>query len=387
LDTENSRVLEKVGLASAAVWSDLDGDGFSELILACEWGPIRVFKNQTGKLHEVTAELGLDKFTGWWNGVTTVDLDGDGRMDIVAGNWGLNSPYRAAPEQPALLYYGDLAGRGMVDLIEAQYDPLSRTIGPLRSRTAVLLALPDLASRFPSHKSFSEATIAEVLGAQQSRASVARATTLASMLFLNRTNRFEAVPLPAQAQFAPAFSVNVADFDGDGNEDVFLSQNFFATQPEVPRLDAGRGLWLRGDGKGKLTAQPASASGIKVYGEQRGAAVADFDGDGRPDLVVTQNGAETKLYRNLGARPGLKVRLVGPPGNPAGIGAVIRLKFGARLGPAREIHCGSGYWSGDSAVEVMATPEPPTQVWVRWIGGETTLADVSDAREIKIPKR
>src|SRR5205823_4460479 len=91
LDVENSRLLQKVGLVSGAVWSDVDGDGFPELILACEWGPVRVFKNQTGKLHEATEELGLAGFTGWWTGVTTGDLDGDGRLDIIACNWGLNS--------------------------------------------------------------------------------------------------------------------------------------------------------------------------------------------------------------------------------------------------------------------------------------------------------
>src|SRR5205823_10858972 len=113
-----------------------------------------------------------------------------------------------------------------------------------------------------------------------------------------------------------------------GHEDVFLSQNFFATPPEMRRLDAGRGLWLRGDGTGNLTPLRGQDSGVKVYGEQRGAALSDYDQDGRIDLVVTQNGAETKLFHNVGAKPGLRVRLSGPPGNPAGVGAQVRLYFG-----------------------------------------------------------
>src|SRR5204862_5901275 len=122
-------------------------------------------------------------------------------------------------------------------------------------------------------------------------------------------------------------------------------QNFFGTNPETARNDAGRGLWLKGDGKGGLAPLPGQESGIKVYGEQRGCALCDYDGDGRVDLVVTQNGAETKLYHNGKAKPGLRVRLIGPGGNPLGIGASIRLQFGPRPGPIREVHAGSGYWS------------------------------------------
>src|SRR5205814_1724097 len=122
-------------------------------------------------------------------------------------------------------------------------------------------------------------------------------------------------------QFAPAFAVIAADFDGDGSEDIFLSQNFFATQPGTARCDAGRGLLLKGDGHGGLTAMRGQDSGVLVYGEQRGAAAADYDADGRLDLAVSQNGAETKLYHNLGARPGLRVRLNAGRGNPTGVGA------------------------------------------------------------------
>ena len=124
---------------------------------------------------------------------------------------------------------------------------------------------------------------------------------------------------------------------------------------------------------------------MKVYGEQRGCALCDYDGDGRVDLVVTQNGAATKLFHNDGAKPGLRVRLSGLAGNPLGIGASIRLLFGQRNGPVREIHAGSGYWSQDSAVQVLSTPEPPTRLWVRWPGGKTNVADVpASAREVSL---
>jgi hypothetical protein len=130
---------------------------------------------------------------------------------------------------------------------------------------------------------------------------------------------------------------------------------------------------------------PSQESGITVYGEQRGAAACDFDHDGRTDLAVTQNSAETKLYRNTGAKPGLRVRLIGPPGNPNGIGAVLRAKSDGKLGPAREVHGGGGYWSQDGAAQVLAMPPQPIEIEVRWPGGGRTTATIPDGvREVGI---
>jgi hypothetical protein len=202
---------------------------------------------------------------------------------------------------------------------------------------------------------------------------------------LNRGDHFEVAVLPGETQFAPAFGLSVGDMDGDGKEDVFLAQNFFGVDEETSRYDAGRGVWLRGDGAGHFEVVPGQVSGVKVYGEGRGSALCDYDGDGRVDLVVGQNAAETKLYHNVAAKPGLRVRLAGPAGNPTGVGAVLRLRYGERWGPAREVHAGSGYWSQDSAVQVMATPESPTAVWVRWPGGKTQEVQISPGvREITV---
>ena len=379
LDEANSALLREAGLIGGAVWSDLDGDGWPDLILACEWGPIRIFHNDKGTLKETTKELGLDKFTGWWNGVTTGDFDGDGRLDIIASNWGRNTKYECLRKKPLRLYYGNLSDTDSMDMIESAFDPGLKNYAPIKMLDSISKAMPFLAGRYATFQAWAETGVEEALEDCKDRLHHYDANWLESTLFLNRGDRFESIILPMEAQLAPAFAVCVADFDGDGNEDVFLSQNFFAVDNETSRYDAGRGLWLRGDGHGAFNAVPGQESGVRVYGEQRGAAICDYDGDGRVDLALTQNSSETKLFHNVAGKPGLRVRLHGPSGNPMGFNSVLRLKFGDRLGPAREIHAGSGYWSQDAGVAVFGLPAQPTQLWVRWLGGQSTIVDLPPA--------
>jgi len=384
-DVENTSRLAKVGLVSGAVFSDLDGDGDPDLVLACDWGPLRVFRNDGGRLTDATAQVGLDAYRGWWNGVTTGDFDGDGRPDLVACNWGRNSRYERFRAQPLRLWYGDLDGNNTVEVVEAYSNATFQALMPLQMPHVVSAALPLLQERIGTCEAYAKASLEQIYGDDLKGAKELQANWLETTVFLNRGDHFEARPLPLEAQMSPAFAACVGDFDGDGHEDVFLSQNFFGVPPETSRYDAGRGLWLRGDGRGGFSAVPGQESGVTVYGEQRGAALCDYDGDGRVDLAVAQNASETKLYHNVRAQAGLRVRLAGPPGNLNGIGAVVRLVFGGRSGPAREIHAGSGYWSQESAVQVMGTPETPSAIAVRWPGGKAITVEVPPgAKEIAV---
>lgn len=384
-DPANTNVFERIGLVTGGVFSDLDHDGDPDLVLACEWGPVRVFKNEAGRFSEATESMGLAPFRGWWNGVNTGDFDGDGRLDIVASNWGRNSRYERARSQPLRLVYGDFIGDGGVHMLEAFMDGQSERLVPWRRFDDVSRALPFIHATFETFESFSQASVEQILGERTARAATLEANWLESTVFFNRGDRFEPVILPLEAQIAPAFAAAVGDLDGDGAEDVFLSQNFFAVQTEMSRYDAGRGLWLRGDGRGQFQPVRGSESGLLIHGEQRGAALCDFDADGRTDLVVAQNGAETRLFRNEGARPGLRVRMKGPAANPEGIGAQLRLVTGGKFGPVREIHPGAGYWSQDAAVQVMAATGTPTSVEVRWPWATPVRCPLPQgAREVEI---
>lgn len=384
-DAELSKLFQSIGLVNGATFSDIDGDGRADLVLAMEWEPVRVFLNTSHGWREATAELKLANFVGWWQGVATGDFNGDGRMDIVASNWGLNTKYRATAEHPRNLYVGDVDASGTIDLIEVAWDSSLGEEASERELNTMRAGIPMLRERFPNYKSYASAGLQAAFGAELPKMQKLSATTLETTLFLNEPGGFRAVPLPPEAQFAPAFGVSVADFDGDGAEDIFLAQNFFALPPEGSRADAGRGLLLLGDGKGGFHATSALQSGIRVYGEQRGCAAADFDHDGRTDLAVGQNGAEVKLFHNVLAKPGLRVLLRGTKENPDAIGATIQLGSNGKWGPAREVKAGGGYRSQDAFAQVMSFAPRPQTVRVRWPGGKTTETPVpSDAKEISL---
>jgi len=381
---EASRPFASAGLVSGATLVDLDGDGDLDLALAVEWGPVRIFRNDGGHFEEVTLSMGLADRTGGWTGIVAGDLDGDGRMDLAVGNSGNNTGYALLGPGPIRIYHGAWSVPDRVEILEAWRR--DGTWLPIKNRNLLAAGLPDLPARFPTHEAFGKATVAEILGDNAAKARYLESNESASGILLNRGSRFEWHPLPREAQLAPVFSVNVGDVDGDGIEDLFLSQNRSDLLPELSRDDAGRGLWLRGRGAGTFAALDAGLTGIAVHGEQRAAAIADLDHDGRIDLVVTQFDGPTRLFLNQRARPGLRVVLEGPTSNPDGIGAQVRMQFqDGHEGPVRAVQGGSGYGSQDSAAAVLGVPTAPKAVWVRWPGGKIQIEPVAAGQaEVKI---
>jgi hypothetical protein len=144
---------------------------------------------------------------------------------------------------------------------------------------------------------------------------------------------------------------------------------------ETLRQDAGAGLMLLGDGQGHFRSLGPREAGFSLPGEQRGSAGADMDADGRPDLAVGMQSGKTRILRNSTGKPGVRVVLEGPSENPDGIGAGVRLVVGSRLGPVREIHAGARFRSQDSPEILLATPQDPTAVEVRWPGGKVQRSE------------
>jgi hypothetical protein len=276
------------GMVSSAAWLDYDGDGQLDLIVVGEWMPIRVFRQESGRFIDRTVEAGFSATNGWWNTVKAADLRGNGRMDLVLGNLGLNSYIRASPEQPARLYVHDFSGNGALEQILTFYK--GGVSYPLAGRDELVRLIPQLRSRYVSYADFGASRIEDIFTRDQlSQAVVREAHRFASSAALNRGDgTFELQPLPTEAQFAPIYAILPADFDGDTRTDLLVAGNFHGVTPVRGRYDASYGLMLRGDGAGHLQALDLALTDIVIQGQVRDMQLLRR-ADGKRWVVIARN--------------------------------------------------------------------------------------------------
>jgi hypothetical protein len=364
--------LRAAGMVSAAVWTDLDDDGWPDLAVAAQWQSVRVHGNQAGaRLHDRTTELGLEPVRGQWNGIAAGDLDNDGDMDLVVTNLGLNTKYKASVRDPLRLFARDFDGTGSFDVVEAR-----QTAGvelPVRGLSCSSEAMPFLARAFPTYDGFARATLAEIYGQERLDEALALSVDeLRHVVLENRVAAFAAHPLPRLAQIAPGYGVVIADFDGDGACDVAIAHNSFSPEPETGRFDGGLGVVLRNRGMSAFEALPADRSGFVVPGDAKALATLDVDGDADPDLLVATNDGPVHVLAATRAHRGIAVRLAGPPGNPAAIGARVELVEPDGTRQVRELRAGGSYLAQSSAVAFFARAPAGSRVRVRWPDGRAT---------------
>lgn len=370
--------LREVGMVTSALWTDVDGDGWVDLLLTLDWGGVKYFHNNQGKgLADWSERAGFASAgTGWWTSIAAADFNGDGRLDYVVGNVGLNTQYHADPAHPALLYAGDLKGDGSAQLVEAYFE--GERVYPWRARSDLGAVFPFIGKRYPRNDDYARATVGEIFGeGKLSKAARLAATELRSGVFLSQsdgTYRFE--PLPRIAQIAPFQGLVAGDFEGSGSADIFAVQNSFAPIPAVGRFDGGLGQLLRGDGRGHFTAVPLGASGLLVPGDAKALAVLDLGREGWPDFLVTRNNGTSLAFQNRGiaGHHPLRVALRGPAGNPTGVGACVTVVSAGGSTETSEIYAGSGYCSQSAAACYFGYVDsnPPKTIRVRWPSGVVT---------------
>jgi enediyne biosynthesis protein E4 len=289
--------LAEVGMVTDAVWRDVDGDGHLDLVVVGEWMPITIFKNiGAGKLKPLVAP-GLERSNGWWNRIVAADLDGDGRLDFVVGNLGLNGRLRAGVGRPTTMYVKDFNGNGSLEQILSCYnDSVSY---PLPMRDQLIKSIPYLKARFLKYSDYARATTKDLFTPDELSGAVEKKayTFATSLVHSNKDGSYSVMPLPEEAQLAPVYGIVARDIDHDGHIDLLLAGNFYGFKPEIGRMSSSNGLFLRGLGKGRFTPLRAAESGFMVPGQTRDIQrIRTARGEA---YVVARNNDRPLVFRQL----------------------------------------------------------------------------------------
>ncbi|MEO6453154.1 MAG: VCBS repeat-containing protein [Ginsengibacter sp.] len=294
--------LKNIGLTCDGIWTDFNNDGWKDLVVVGEWMAPQFFKNEQGKLKNITSSTGLQSYKGWWNSIVAGDFDNDGDMDYVIGNLGTNSYYRGTDENPAGIYAGDFVHNNGYVAIPSLFLPDqdgNKKEFPAQTRDDIADQLPALKKKFLTYKEFGKAGMQQLLDEKDIKSAYKLQANYFESAYLQNIGKgkFTVHALPMQAQIAPIYGMVAADFNNDGNLDIAAVGNDFGTEVSIGRYDAMNGLIMLGDGKGNFAPQSILQSGFFVPGNARGLVKLI----GKKDdylLAATQNRDALKVFKN-----------------------------------------------------------------------------------------
>ncbi len=286
--------LLEAGMVTSAFCADLDNDKWTDLVVAGEWMPVCYYKNHNGKFEKTI----LEGTRGWWFSIEGADFDKDGDIDLVAGNLGLNFRYKASSDKTFDVYAGDFNNKGNSDIVLSYFQDEKQY--PLGSRKSLIDQNPWVANKFPTYKSFAEATVSDIYTKKVLDESLhLQAETFASCYLENIGNgKFKIQKLPNEAQLSSINDMIIDDFDNDGHLDILAAGNLFNVEIVTPKNDGGVGVFLKGDGKGSFKAIPSRLSGFFVPKEVKALELIRLNNADKDKAVLVGNNNERlKIFK------------------------------------------------------------------------------------------
>ncbi|HEY9364986.1 MAG TPA: FG-GAP-like repeat-containing protein, partial [Chitinophagaceae bacterium] len=282
------------GMVTDAQWVDLNNDGLEDLIICGEFMPIEVYINTPNGFVNKTNEYFDHPENGFWFSLAIVDVDRDGRMDIIAGNLGLNTQIRASEKEPAEMYYADFDNNGSIDPFFNFY--INGVSYPFVSRDELNEQMYSMRKKFGSYKAYADVTMKELFTPEElKKAGKLKVNELRTTVFLNRNGKFIKSELPVQAQFSAVTNILTDDFDHDGNLDLLLLGNHSDNRLKLGSFDANYGCLLKGDGKGNFEYCDQPTSGLSVVGDVK--SVIEVNLNGKKNLIIGASNESLQFYK------------------------------------------------------------------------------------------
>jgi enediyne biosynthesis protein E4 len=263
-------LLQKPGMVTTAKWLDLNNDKLPELIIAGDWMPVMIFKNNKTSFEDISVSSGLQNLNGMWSSLEAADVDADGDMDFVLGNCGYNDQFsKANKEHPLQLYVNDYDDNGTLDAIMCYY--INGKSYPMASRDELLDQVNMLKKKFIKYKDYADATINDIFSKEKIAASIVlHCDELSSgILYNNGSNHFDFKSMPLPAQFSKMFGSISFDFDNDGKQDLLCAGNYFSYKVQLGRADASYGVLLKQEGNSSFSVIDPALSGLYMDGDVR----------------------------------------------------------------------------------------------------------------------
>ncbi|WP_400076627.1 VCBS repeat-containing protein [Winogradskyella sp. R77965] len=292
--TEKSNTLSsefsELGMITDAAFVDLNKDNFEDLVIVGEFMGVRVFENTNGSFKEI-ANKDLSNLKGWYNTIEVADLDNDGDKDMILGNHGLNSRFKASETNPIKLYVNDFDGNSFLDPI-LTFRSSNGDEYPYALRHNLVDQLKYLSKKYPDYESFKNATISDIFTKEQlSSSTVLEANNLSTVMLINNGSfNFEIKDLPVETQFSPIYAISTSDFDKDGDLDILLGGNLNGVMPEFGRYDASYGNYLENLGDNNFKYH-RTGRGLKINGEIRDIKVI------KDKIFIAKNNDALEVYK------------------------------------------------------------------------------------------